>query len=130
MCVQDVDRLKKGVYIRSYTGQLQPLAEFRLAANAQFLALLQSYREAVVAKIMAPDIHTEHLVQAGGHGRWGGGGVISVGGWVGGKVMVGVGVWGGNIMLCVWGVGGGVGGGQYHVCVCVCDCVCVWGRGG
>ncbi|GAX81593.1 hypothetical protein CEUSTIGMA_g9021.t1 [Chlamydomonas eustigma] len=52
--LEDIERLKKAVYVKSYS-QADPLNEFRIEANRAFLAMLDAYREAVVEKVMSPD---------------------------------------------------------------------------
>jgi len=53
--LEDVERLKKAVYVKAYANS-EPLTEFRIEANRAFLAMLDAYREAVVERMMAPDL--------------------------------------------------------------------------
>ncbi len=50
-----MERLKKAVYVKAYA-QSDPLTEFKIEANRAFLAVLDAYREAVVERVMAPDL--------------------------------------------------------------------------
>jgi preprotein translocase subunit SecA len=58
---QDVDKMRHAVGLKAYSSQ-QPLDEFRLEANRAFLVLLDSYRDAVVARLMVPDINFSLLL--------------------------------------------------------------------
>ena len=55
VCTQDAERLRHAVGLKAYSSQ-QPLEEFRLEANAAFLGLLAAYRDAVAARLLAPDV--------------------------------------------------------------------------
>jgi preprotein translocase subunit SecA len=59
--LQDVDKLRHAVGLKAYSSQ-QPLEEFRLEANRAFLVLLDSYRDAVVARLMVPDLNFSLLL--------------------------------------------------------------------
>lgn len=59
--LQDVDKLRHAVGIKAYSSQ-QPLEEFRLEANRAFLVLLDSYRDAVVSRLMVPDLNFSLLL--------------------------------------------------------------------
>lgn len=59
--MQDVDKLRHAVGLKAYSSQ-QPLEEFRLEANRAFLVLLDSYRDAVVARLMVPDLNFSLLL--------------------------------------------------------------------
>lgn len=70
---QDVDKLRHAVGLKAYSSQ-QPLEEFRLEANRAFLVLLDSYRDAVVSRLMVPDLnfslllnHEELIADSGIH---------------------------------------------------------------
>jgi preprotein translocase subunit SecA len=67
--LQDVDKLRHAVGLKAYSSQ-QPLEEFRLEANRAFLVLLDSYRDAVVARLMVPDLNFSLLLdqQQDGYG--------------------------------------------------------------
>ncbi|GLC77083.1 hypothetical protein PLESTF_001882400 [Pleodorina starrii] len=52
--LEDATRLRNAVNIRSTNGS-NPVAEFRLEANAAFLAMLDNYRDAVLDKLLVPD---------------------------------------------------------------------------
>lgn len=59
--LQDVDKLRHAVGLKAYSSQ-QPLEEFRLEANRAFLVLLDSYRDAVVSRLMVPDLNFSLLL--------------------------------------------------------------------
>uniref|UniRef100_A0A383VIS3 chloroplast protein-transporting ATPase n=1 Tax=Tetradesmus obliquus TaxID=3088 RepID=A0A383VIS3_TETOB len=59
--LEDVDKLRHAVGLKAYSSQ-QPLEEFRLEANRAFLVLLDSYRDAVVARLMVPDLNFSLLL--------------------------------------------------------------------
>ncbi|GIM07841.1 hypothetical protein Vretimale_11907 [Volvox reticuliferus] len=52
--LEDTARLRNAVNIRSTNGS-NPVEEFRIEANAAFLALLDNYRDAVLDKLLVPD---------------------------------------------------------------------------
>ncbi|GLI70720.1 hypothetical protein VaNZ11_015744 [Volvox africanus] len=52
--LEDTARLRNAVNIRSTNGS-NPVEEFRMEANAAFLALLDNYRDAVLDKLLVPD---------------------------------------------------------------------------
>ncbi|EFJ41837.1 hypothetical protein VOLCADRAFT_98099 [Volvox carteri f. nagariensis] len=52
--LEDTTRLRNAVNIRSSNGS-NPAEEFRIEANAAFLALLDNYRDAVLDKLLVPD---------------------------------------------------------------------------
>ncbi|KAG2432243.1 hypothetical protein HXX76_009162 [Chlamydomonas incerta] len=52
--LEDTTRLRNAVNIRSTNGS-NPVSEFRIEANAAFLALLDNYRDAVLDKLLVPD---------------------------------------------------------------------------
>jgi hypothetical protein len=85
--LEDADRLRRAVGVRSYASA-QPLDEFRVESSRAFLSLLAAWRDAVVARLMAPDAALA-AAAAYGAGDDGGGGV------------------GGGAF---WGAGGGGGG--------------------
>ena len=58
---QDVDKMRHAVGLKAYSSQ-QPLDEFRLEANRAFLLLLDTYRDAVVARLMVPDLNFSLLL--------------------------------------------------------------------
>ena len=61
---QDLDRIRKAVALRS--GANQPLSEFQMEANRSFLAVLDTYREAVVERVMSPPYYMSVPVVAMG----------------------------------------------------------------
>lgn len=61
LLLQDVDKLRHAVGLKAYSSQ-QPLEEFRLEANRAFLVLLDSYRDAVVSRLMVPDLNFSLLL--------------------------------------------------------------------
>jgi preprotein translocase subunit SecA len=61
MRAQDVDKMRHAVGLKAYSSQ-QPLDEFRLEANREFLLLLSTYRDAVVARLMVPDLNFSLLL--------------------------------------------------------------------
>lgn len=61
VCVQDIDKMRHAVGLKAYSSQ-QPLDEFRLEANRAFLVLLDSYRDAVVVRLMVPDLNFSLLL--------------------------------------------------------------------
>ncbi|KAF8056768.1 secA [Scenedesmus sp. PABB004] len=79
--LEDVDKMRHAVGLKAYSSQ-QPLDEFRLEANRAFLVLLDSYRDAVVGRLMAPDLSFGLLLDPGqppaaaGEAPGGGGGAV------------------------------------------------------
>lgn len=59
--LEDVDKMRHAVGLKAYSSQ-QPLDEFRLEANRAFLLLLDTYRDAVVARLMVPDLNFSLLM--------------------------------------------------------------------
>lgn len=59
--LQDVEKMRHAVGLKAYSSQ-QPLDEFRLEANRAFLLLLDTYRDAVVARLMVPDLNFSLLL--------------------------------------------------------------------
>lgn len=59
--LQDVDKMRHAVGLKAYSSQ-QPLDEFRLEANRAFLLLLDTYRDAVAARLMVPDLNFSLLL--------------------------------------------------------------------
>lgn len=53
--------MRHAVGLKAYSSQ-QPLDEFRLEANRAFLLLLDTYRDAVVARLMVPDLNFSLLM--------------------------------------------------------------------
>lgn len=53
--------MRHAVGLKAYSSQ-QPLDEFRLEANRAFLLLLDTYRDAVVARLMVPDLNFSLLL--------------------------------------------------------------------
>lgn len=61
LLLQDVEKMRHAVGLKAYSSQ-QPLDEFRLEANRAFLLLLDAYRDAVVARLMVPDLNFSLLL--------------------------------------------------------------------
>jgi preprotein translocase subunit SecA len=61
LLLQDVEKMRHAVGLKAYSSQ-QPLDEFRLEANRAFLLLLDAYRDAVVARLMVPDLNFSLLM--------------------------------------------------------------------
>jgi preprotein translocase subunit SecA len=61
LLLQDVEKMRHAVGLKAYSSQ-QPLDEFRLEANRAFLLLLDTYRDAVVARLMVPDLNFSLLL--------------------------------------------------------------------
>jgi hypothetical protein len=53
--------MRHAVGLKAYSSQ-QPLDEFRLEANREFLLLLSTYRDAVVGRLMVPDFQFSLLL--------------------------------------------------------------------
>jgi hypothetical protein len=68
--LEDADRLRRAVGVRAYASA-QPLDEFRVESSRAFLSLLAAWRDAVVARLMAPDAA---LAAAAAYGAGSGGG--------------------------------------------------------
>lgn len=56
--------MRHAVGLKAYSSQ-QPLDEFRLEANREFLLLLSTYRDAVVARLMVPDLSFRYALSDG-----------------------------------------------------------------
>jgi preprotein translocase subunit SecA len=60
----DTERTRRAVSIRARTPN-QALAEFRIEANRAFLALLDTYRESVVERLVVPSLEASVLQRSG-----------------------------------------------------------------